>query len=485
VKSHTVPGEGVIVSSRKTASYPEVTGYFIPTLKRIGETSLAHRFARWLATVQHGDGSFAGPSGSAVYAFDTGQVVRGWVAVLPELPEIEPPLRRACDWLIGAADGQGRLPVPSSAAWSLGRRGMIPEGIHLYVLPPLQEAGRLLGVKKYTDFATKSLTYYLRHHDVSRFDVPNALTHFYAYMQEALLDLGEEERVRKNMDAVSQRQQASGAVPAYCDVAWVCSTGLAQLALVWYRLGKRGSAEAAMQFLDLVQNPSGGFFGSYGIGADYFVDQEISWAAKYYIDAYLAKIAAHFDAAAQDFEGTVGEADGRLAALLRHCGELNGKRVLDAGCGKGRFAARLLQRYPGAHVTGLDISPELLRHVPPQVKTVQRSILDMPFADDAFDCVYCIEALEHVVQIEEGVRELARVLAPGGRFVIVDKNKQLLGIRRLPDWEKWFGREELLALLERHGIAAQAEFIGYGSNAPDGWFVCWSGCKAGGREVTP
>lgn len=45
--------------------------------------------------------------------FDTGQVVRGWVALLEQMPELEGGLRRACNWLIDTADAQtGRLLVP-------------------------------------------------------------------------------------------------------------------------------------------------------------------------------------------------------------------------------------------------------------------------------------------------------------------------------------------------------------------------------------
>ncbi len=485
IKNNSIPGQGIVVSSRQRVSYPEVTGYFIPTLLSIGERELAYQYARWLLSVQRQDGSY-GLNGHS-YAFDTGQVVRGWVALLEQMPELEQPLCRACDWLIETTDSQtGRLMVPpSGAAWSLGRRGQVSEGIHLHVLPPLYRAGELLNESRYCEFVSRSLNYYLKNVNLTDFSQPNALTHFYAYAQEALLELGCEDEARRGMASVAGYQQQGGAVPGYSDVSWVCSTGLAQLAQVWYRLGETERADAALKFLEMVQNPSGGFFGSYGVGADYFPAEEISWACKYAIEAAQQQIAGHFNQTVDIYQADIAETDGRVQAVLSHLGDLNGKRVLDAGCGKGRFSAIIKRRYPQADVTALDISARMLRHVPPGIRTVQGGILDMPFADGRFDAVICIEALEHVVQIAEGVKELTRVLAPGGKLIIIDKNKDKLGALKMPSWEKWFGREELLGIMQANGLEADAEFIGYDNmTEPDGLFVCWRGQKIGLKADT-
>jgi len=126
----------------------------------------------------------------------------------------------------------------------------------------------------------------------------------------------------------------------------------------------------------------------------------------------------------------------------------------------------------------MDISSAMLEHVPPDIQTVQHSILNMPFPDGAFDAVLCVEALEHVVQTGEGVKELARVLAPGGTLVIIDKNRAKLGALAMPDWERWFGVEELQGLMQSNGVDADAEFIGHDEiTSPDGLFVCWAGKK--------
>jgi SAM-dependent methyltransferase len=101
----------------------------------------------------------------------------------------------------------------------------------------------------------------------------------------------------------------------------------------------------------------------------------------------------------------------------------------------------------------------------------------MPFLDGHFDAVLCVEALEHAVRIPEAVRELVRVLAPGGTLVIIDKNKQKLGALAMPSWERWFNAEELCALLTSLGLTAEAEPVGYDGREADGLFLCWTARK--------
>jgi malonyl-CoA O-methyltransferase len=482
VKTHSIPGAGVSVSSRQRVCYPEVTGYFIPTLLSVGERSLAVGYARWLLSVQKSDGSFGGAGDGCSFAFDTGQVIRGWVALLDQMPALEGPLRKGCNWLMNTADPTGRLPVPKPGGdWCLGIHGEINEAIHLYVLPPLRTTGEILNEPAYCNFADRSMHYYLKNTNLTDFAQPNSLTHFFAYVQEALLDLGCVEQARAGMASVERCQQSTGAVPAYSDVNWVCSTGIAQLAQVWYRLGDTERANRAMDFLSLLQNGSGGFYGSYGVGADYFPGEEISWAAKYAMESAQRQIASHFDSTVNLYQPEIARTDGRVEAVLRHLGNCNGKHLLDAGCGKGRYAKLIKKLYPEAKVTALDISMEMLRNIPPSIRTVQNSILSMPFADGEFDAVICIEALEHAVQIEESIGELARVLARGGKLVIIDKNAEKLGSLDMPDWEKWFDVEKLTSIMEQRGLRVSSEFVGHNNmNQPDGLFVCWSGAKERG-----
>lgn len=284
-KAHTVPGQGVIVHTRQPVPYPEVTGYYVPTLYQWGETALARQYLRWLLSVQLPDGAFPAPDGVA-YTFDTGQIMRGLVAALDDVAEAEASLRRACEWMLTQVDpASGRLQTPSTELWT----DIASDLIHTYALPPLLQAGQRLGVARYEDAARFVLAYYKRQPGLLPFD---RLSHFHAYAMEALVELGELGLARQGMAEVARVQRADGSVPAYPDAGWVCSTGIAQYAIVWYALGEGERAERAIAYLETIQNPSGGFYGSYGPGAKYIAGAEISWGVKYFLDAWRLRLLA-------------------------------------------------------------------------------------------------------------------------------------------------------------------------------------------------
>jgi ubiquinone/menaquinone biosynthesis C-methylase UbiE len=191
----------------------------------------------------------------------------------------------------------------------------------------------------------------------------------------------------------------------------------------------------------------------------------------------LAQIVRHFNEAAADEENFPSTIDPRIyhvRLILEYLGDLNGKRVLDSGCGKGRFARVLADRYPRASVVGLDIAEAMLRHVPVGVGGCAGSMTALPFASGAFDCAYATESLEHAVDIQGAVAELCRVVQPGGRIVIIDKNSQQWGRLKTPEWEKWFGRKELEKMLARHCAKVSSLPISYWEDvAPDGLFLAW------------
>lgn len=280
-KQHMVPGKGIIVHTKQPVPYPEVTGYFIPTLYQWEEKELARTCTRWLLSIQLPEGGFPAPDG-VPYTFDTGQIMRGLCAALDDMNDIEVPLRRACDWTVAQIDSNGRLTTPSTELWS----DIASDLIHTYVLPPLKQAGERLGVPAYIDAANTVLAYYKKQEGLVPF---NRLSHFHAYAMEALCELGEWELAQRGMVDVERCQRDDGSVPAYPDVDWICSTGIAQYAIVWYHLGNADRAERAIRYLEKIQNKSGGFFGSYGKGAKYISGAEISWAVKYFLDAYYLK----------------------------------------------------------------------------------------------------------------------------------------------------------------------------------------------------
>ncbi len=163
-----------------------------------------------------------------------------------------------------------------------------------------------------------------------------------------------------------------------------------------------------------------------------------------------------------------------VQVILKFFGDMTDKRVLDVGCGKGRFARVLQERNPDAEVWGLDISEEMLRHVPAGIHTRAGSMTELPFADSTFDCAYATESLEHAVDIARAVDEMCRVVKPGGKLLIIDKNAEQWGRLDTPHWERWFARTELEALLGRHCGTVSSEYLSYWEDVePDGLFIVW------------
>lgn len=190
-----------------------------------------------------------------------------------------------------------------------------------------------------------------------------------------------------------------------------------------------------------------------------------------------ARIQASFDESAGDEEHFPSTIDPRIyhVKLIReHLGDLRGRRVLDVGCGKGRFARVFQEQEPAAEIWGLDISEEMLRFVPRGVHTRAGSMTELPFTDGFFDAAYATESLEHAVEIDKAVAEICRVVKPGGRIAIIDKNAEHWGRLKTPEWEKWFNRRELERLLARHCRKVSSRFISYWEDVePDGLFLAW------------
>jgi SAM-dependent methyltransferase len=113
----------------------------------------------------------------------------------------------------------------------------------------------------------------------------------------------------------------------------------------------------------------------------------------------------------------------RIADALR--AHLPCASLLDAGCGDGRYfhvvaAAPLRER-----LVGCDISERILataRETASQVglapELVRANVESLPFEDASFDLVLCTQVLEHLLSPADGVRELGRVLRPGGRLLL-------------------------------------------------------------------
>jgi malonyl-CoA O-methyltransferase len=467
IRDNQLLGGGIRVQSGHSRGYPEVTGYLIPTLLDYGETDLATDLTRWLLDIQRPDGSFPDPDQGRSYVFDTGQVLRGLLAAARLVPEAEAAARRAADYLCTQMidGGAGGFPAVYSGKWWV-------ETAQLYVLPPLVEAAEKLGRPDYRQSAERCLEYYLRHPAFLRI---GDLTHFLAYQVEALIDLGRTDLAQGVLDQLRARQRSNGAVRGAGGRLWVCIPGLAQLAVCWYKLGQWEPADRALDWVERHQRPDGGFRGSSGLGASYKQDVEVSWGPKYYLDAHLLRVRSFFNRQAGKFPAEVSPQDGRLRAILACVGP--GHRVLEAGCGKGRFLKAIQTACPGVECTGVDPSPALAAHLPAGIRRVSGRLESIPLPDENFDLVFSVEAIEHSANPRRAVGEMARVARPGGWLMIIDKQKSHWGRLECPSWEHWPEIDELKRLLEEHCEHVSAEPVSYDDHPADGLMIAWKGRK--------
>lgn len=140
---------------------------------------------------------------------------------------------------------------------------------------------------------------------------------------------------------------------------------------------------------------------------------------------------------------------------------LTNLKVLDAGCGTGWFSREAQAR--GAAVTALDVGEELLAQVAKKakVKTKVGSVLKLPFKDGTFDIVMSNEVIEHVTDARKAIKEMSRVLKPGGLLVITTPNKawhwsvsiaNRLNLRPYQGLENWLDWKELEQLLAKNKL---------------------------------
>mgnify|MGYP001182247184 CR=1 FL=1 len=189
------------------------------------------------------------------------------------------------------------------------------------------------------------------------------------------------------------------------------------------------------------------------------------------------RIRDSFDEAAADEEHFPATVDPRLEhvrLLVREFTPLGAPRIADIGCGKGRFARVLAGEIPGARLVCSDVSLKMLAHVRPPFSACAASMTALPFADGSFDAAYAIESLEHAVDIAAATAHICRIVRPGGRIVFIDKNAEHWGRLQTPEWERWFSRGELEALLARSCRRVRSQPISYWADVePDGMFLAW------------
>ena len=113
-------------------------------------------------------------------------------------------------------------------------------------------------------------------------------------------------------------------------------------------------------------------------------------------------------------------------ALLADLATSPARRVLDIGCGTGVFARRVAEALPKCNVAGLDISEGMIQVANEKVTDDERMSFTvgdsekLPFEDGSFDVITCSNSVHHYPKPDVVLGEFRRVLAPGGRAMIVD-----------------------------------------------------------------
>ena len=152
----------------------------------------------------------------------------------------------------------------------------------------------------------------------------------------------------------------------------------------------------------------------------------------------FAGIARRYDLLNHLLSGNVDKSWRRLVARTLQPSLVEGARVLDVACGTGDLS-RVLARAGAASVIGLDFCRPMLEIARRKGAADGRSIpfvegdaLRLPFADGAFDVVTIAFGLRNLADVEEGLRELLRILKPGGRAAVLEFSSPVVpGFRAL------------------------------------------------------
>ena len=318
------------VRARKwLASYPETTGYVIPTLydyahhfKAAHYAQAATKMAHWESSVQLPDGGVRAGTMEAdpvvPTPFNTGQVLFGWARAYRETGDAQllSSLVRAADWLVAAQDEDG--------AWRRYGSPFAPGGAKSYNTRTafgLIRAHEITRERRYLTSAKRHVQWVLSRADENGFlpencltPNPAPLTHTLAYSIRGILEVGHaagrEEWVRhalKMARHIARTQRPDGALPGRLDRAWQpaarwsCVTGNAQMAINWFRLAKLTGARElewhakranrfnmALQDIDAKdENVRGGIKGSHPINGGYMTWRYPNWAAKFFMDALM------------------------------------------------------------------------------------------------------------------------------------------------------------------------------------------------------
>jgi ubiquinone/menaquinone biosynthesis C-methylase UbiE len=157
-------------------------------------------------------------------------------------------------------------------------------------------------------------------------------------------------------------------------------------------------------------------------------------------------------------------------------GRVPGGQGLEVGCGRGAAIGVLRRRFRLATLVGIDLDPRMLARAPRGAPLALADATEGPFADATFDAVFDFGAIHFIAPWERALDEVRRVLKPGGRYYFEWVTSRFLRAF-YPFATRGFERtavpepEELVAALERRGLAVDGRMIRPRIAAASTWLV--------------
>ena len=144
-----------------------------------------------------------------------------------------------------------------------------------------------------------------------------------------------------------------------------------------------------------------------------------------------SKAAFNRQAATYDEDMKGQHARSLYPVLLEKLSHIPFQSALDLGCGTGEMLKLILQEDTHKELCGIDLSEKMLAaaksKLPEQVKLILGDSESPPFSDNAFDVLHCNDSFHHYPAPQNVLREVYRVLKPGGTFLMGDCWQPLVG----------------------------------------------------------
>ena len=149
-------------------------------------------------------------------------------------------------------------------------------------------------------------------------------------------------------------------------------------------------------------------------------------------------------------------------------------KIIDVGCGKGRFLTNLLEDVKDSQLYAVDISDKVMEKLSDRIVKEHGVLTQIPYADNTFDITYAVESLEHAIFPKNAIKEMLRVTKTGGKVIVVDKSAKALGMLEIDAWEQWFDDEIFENAIKGTGSSLKViDRISYDGYEADGLFKAW------------